>query len=197
MIERAVEALERGEAVILPTDTVYGICSTAHRRDAVERLSRLKRRDEAQPIALVAAGVESLLEAVPELRGRAEAIARELLPGPYTLIFANPERRFGWLVGARPDTIGVRVPVLEGDAKAIVERVGAVAATSANLHGGPDPRSVDEIPQELLEGVAVVVDAGPMPGVASTVVDFTGDEPRVLREGGGDAARALEVAARA
>ncbi len=68
-----------------------------------------------------------------------------LLPGPLTLVLPNPAWRFQWLTGARPDTIGVRVPELVGDTKAIVKRIGAVAATSANLTGGPDPKSLDEV----------------------------------------------------
>ena len=185
MIERAVAALRAGEPVILPTDTVYGLCAAP---DAVDELARLKRRDPKQPIALVAGDVETLLAAVPELP---EELVHALLPGAYTLVLPNPARRFPSLAGARPDTLGVRVPALEGTAKTVFDRIGAVAATSANLHGGPDPRRVADIPPELLESVAAVVDVGELPGTASTVVDFTGSEPRVLREGAGDVARAL------
>lgn len=191
MIDAAVAAIRAGKPVILPTDTVYGLCSSPYTEAPVERLSKLKGRDPQQPIALVASDLDMLFECVPELRGRAGTIARALLPGPYTLVLSNPARRYRWLTGSRPDTIGVRVPVLEGDAKDVLDRVGAVAATSANLHGGPDPRSVREIPQELLEGVAEVVDVGDLPGPPSTVIDFTGAEPQVLREGAGDVERAL------
>ena len=129
---------------------------------------------------------------MPELRGRAGAIARALLPGPLTLVLPNPGRRFPWLTGGRPDTIGVRVPELEGDAKAIVRRVGAVAATSANLTGGLDPKSLDEVPEEIRAAAAVVIDGGELPGIPSTVVDLTGPEPQILREGALPAAEVLE-----
>jgi L-threonylcarbamoyladenylate synthase len=79
-------------------------------------------------------------------------------------------------------TIGVRVPELRGAARRIVTRVGAVGATSANLHGRPDPRSVEDIPREIAEA-AVIVDGGRLPGIPSTVVDLTGAEPKILREG--------------
>ena len=192
MIERAVEAIEAGEAVVLPTDTVYGLCTTPHRSEPVRRLARLKDRDEAQPIALLAESVEVLVECVPELRGRSGEIIRALLPGPYTLVLPNPARRFRWLTGARPDTIGVRVPELSGPAAEVLARVGAVAATSANVHGGPDPRRLDEVPAEIRDRAAVLVDGGELPGTPSTVIDFTGDEPVVVREGAAPAAEALQ-----
>ena len=191
MIDTAVDAIRAGKPVILPTDTVYGLCSSPYTAEAVERLVQLKGRGQDQPIALVASDVDMLFECVPELRGRSGTIARALLPGPYTLVFPNPARRFRWLTGSRPDTIGVRVPALEGCAREVLDRVCAVAATSANLAGGRDPRTVGEIPQELLAGVAEVVDVGELPGPASTVIDFTGDEPQVLREGAGDLASAF------
>ena len=191
MIAAAVAAIRAGEPVILPTDTVYGLCCAPDSTAAVERLSRLKGRAQEQPIALVAAGVETLLELVPELP---ERIVRALLPGAYTLVLPNPARRFHDLTGDRPETIGVRVPASEGPGRVVLEQVGAVAATSANLHGGRDPRRVDEIPQELRDAVAAVVDDGELPGTPSTVVDFSGGEPRVLREGAGDVARALAAA---
>jgi tRNA A37 threonylcarbamoyladenosine synthetase subunit TsaC/SUA5/YrdC len=85
----------------------------------------------------------------------------------------------------------VRVPVLPGAAAAIVAQVGAVAATSANHHHGADPRRLEDVPAELRDVCAAVVDGGELPGIASTVVDLTGPEPRVLREGAVPAAEAL------
>jgi L-threonylcarbamoyladenylate synthase len=193
VIEEAVEAIRSGQPVVLPTDTVYGLCTTPYHGDAVRRLARLKGRDEAQPIALLAASIDVLFDCVPELFGRSGRIIRAVLPGPYTLVLPNPARRYRWLSGARPDTIGVRVPELEGPAADVLGRVRAVAATSANLHGGPDPRALDEVPVELRDRVAVVLDGGELPGTASTAIDFTGDEPVVLRDG---AVPAGEVLAR-
>ena len=186
LVEEAVAAIGEGRPVVLPTDTVYGLCTTPL---APESLTRLKERGDDQPIALLASEVDILLELVPELP---EAVVRSLLPGRLTLILPNPEHRFPLLAGSRPDTIGVRVPQLRGAARRIVTRVGAVAATSANLHGGPDPRRLDEVPEEIREQ-AVLVDGGELPGVPSTVVDLTGPEPRILREG---AVPAEEVLAR-
>jgi L-threonylcarbamoyladenylate synthase len=191
VIDRAVEAIRAGKPVVLPTDTVYGLCTTPYRAEPVERLARLKGRAEAQPIALLAESVELLLECVPELRGRSGELIRELLPGPYTLVLPNPARRFRWLAGSRPETLGVRVPELPGPAADVLSRVGAVAATSANVHGGPDPRTLDDVPAEIRDRAAALVDGGELPGTASTVIDLTGREPVVVREGAVPAAEAL------
>jgi L-threonylcarbamoyladenylate synthase len=177
--------------VIVPTDTVYGLAASPYREEHVRRLYRLKGRDESQPTAIVAADVDLLFECVPELRGRSGTIVRALLPGPYTLIFTNPARRFRWLTGTRPETIGVRVPRVTGPAAELLARVGALAATSANLPGGSEPRRLDEVPRELRDGAAAEVDGGELPGTPSTVLDFTGPEPVVVREGAAPVAEAL------
>jgi len=182
-VEDPVDSIRAGKPVILPTDTVYGLCADGYREAPALRLARLKGRPDGMPVALLAADLDAILDAVPELRGRAAVVARALLPGPYTLVLPNPGRRFRWLAASRPDTIGVRVPDLPAVARDAVERVGVVAATSANLHGGPDPRRLEDIPDELMRGVAAVVDGGELPGTPSTVVDLTGREPAVLREG--------------
>jgi L-threonylcarbamoyladenylate synthase len=187
LVDEAVEAIEAGRPVVLPTDTVYGLCA---KPDAAATLARLKGRDETQPLALLGAGVDILFGKIPELRDQA-TLVRALLPGRLTLILPNPARRYDWLTGERPDAIGVRVPELEGAAREIVERVGAVAATSANLHGGPDPRRLEEVPEEI-RAAAVLVDGGELLGTPSTVVDLTGPEPKVLREGAVPAAVVLE-----
>ena len=189
--EAAVAALRAGESVILPTDTVYGLCVDAYHEAPVRKLLRQKKRPPEMPVALLASDLEVLLDAVPELRGRAAVAARALLPGPYTLVLPNPARRYRWLTGTRPETIGVRIPDLPAEAKAVLDGFGAVAATSANDHGGPDPARLEDVPDSLLDAAAVVVDVGTLPGTPSTVVDLTGGKPQILREGAVPANEAL------
>jgi L-threonylcarbamoyladenylate synthase len=191
-VERAVGAVKAGQLVVFPTDTVYGLASTPYREAPVRRMIKLKGKPDPSPVALVAHSLDFLLECVPELRGRDATIARTLLPGPYTLVLRNSARRFRWLTGSRPDAIGVRVPDLDGDAADFLERAGAVAATSANLHGGIDPRAPEDVPDEIRAAVAAIVDGGVLPGTASTVIDFTGPEPTVIREGAVPAAEAID-----
>lgn len=190
-VEDAIAAIRSGRTVILPTDTVYGLAASPYRAEPVERLYRLKGRDAAQPTAIIASDLDTLFECVPELRGRAGTIARALLPGPYTLVLANPARRYRWLAGTRTDTIGVRVPELPEPAARVLAAVGAVAATSANEAGGPDPRTLADVPEELRAQCAAAVDAGELPGTPSTVLDFTGSEPQVVREGAAPSAEAI------
>jgi L-threonylcarbamoyladenylate synthase len=191
-VDEAVSALKAGRVVVLPTDTVYGLAANPYREAPARKIFELKQRPETAAIALVAIDVDFLLECVPELRGRDATTVRALLPGPYTLVVRNAARRFRWLTGDRPDTIGVRVPTVHGDAEAVLRHVGAVAATSANLHGGADPASLAEVPEEIRAAAAAVVNGGALPGTASTVIDFTGAEPQVLREGAAPSTDAIE-----
>ncbi|MDX6450576.1 MAG: L-threonylcarbamoyladenylate synthase [Gaiellaceae bacterium] len=190
-IERVIEAVATGQPVLLPTDTVYGLVTSAEREDYATRVYRLKGRDTTQPTALLAASVDQLLECVPELQGRSDVIVRALLPGPYTLILPNPAQRFRWLTGVRTEAIGLRVPELPEAARRVVEAAGCVLATSANDPGGPNPVTLDDVPQRIREGCAAELDLGPLPGTPSTVIDFSRDEPFVIREGAAPAADAI------
>jgi L-threonylcarbamoyladenylate synthase len=189
--DEAYAALRAGKPIVMPFDTVYGIAADPYRAETAERLYRLKGRPAEQPSALVATSLDYLLECVPELRGRAALQARLLLPGPVTLVVPNQARRFRWITGANPDAIGVRVPELGGPGAELLERAGAVVATSANRPGEPDPRTIDEVPEEIRAGAAAVVEGGELPGTPSTVIDLTGPEPRILREGALPADEAL------
>jgi len=192
-VDAAVAAIRAGRLAVVPTDTVYGLAASAYSEAPVRRLYRAKGRDEIQPTALVAADLDLLFECVPELRGRAGRIAQALLPGPFTLVLPNPARRFRWLTGSSPETIGVRVPELAGPGGEVLARVGVIVATSANLPGGPDPRTLDEVPEQIRAAAAAVVDGGELAGTPSTVIDFTGAEPVVLREGAAPGAAALRA----
>jgi L-threonylcarbamoyladenylate synthase len=164
LTQDVVAALRAGRAVILPTDTVYGLCALPEHESV---LYELKGRDRSKPIALLAADVDALVAAVPSLdRG----VLERYLPGPYTLVF---------------ETVGVRVPDLPAIAAEVVRTVGVVAATSANASGGTDPRRVEDVPEEIRAACGAIVDEGELPGMPSTVIDLTGPEPRVLREGAG------------
>jgi L-threonylcarbamoyladenylate synthase len=112
-------------------------------------------------------------------------------------VLPNPARRYPWLSGTSPATIGVRVPALTGPGHQVLDRVGAVAATSANLPGGADPRTLAEVPEELRVAAAAIVDGGELPGEPSTVLDLAGPEPRILRAGAAPAEEALERVAAA
>lgn len=190
-VDEIVRALRAGELAVLPTDTVYGLVCSASQREPAAALYRLKGRSAIQPTAVLVAAVEQLPRVLPELDARVLAIARALLPGPYTLVVPNPAGRFAWLAEGRPGTLGVRVPALSGVAAAILEGIGVAVATSANLPGGSDPRTLADVPPEILAGVAAVVDGGELPGTPSTVIDVTVAEPVIVRAGAGNPETAL------
>lgn len=182
-------ALAAGLPALLPTDTVYGLVS-APGEDAAHALYELKGRGREQPTAVVATTVDALLAAIPELDA---TLLRKLLPGPYTLVVPNPGGRFPWLTGGTPGPIGVRVPLLPSETRGIVEAIGLVLATSANDPGGPNPVTLDDVPQRIRDGCAAELDLGPLPGTPSTVVDLTHDEPVIIREGAVPEAEALRL----
>lgn len=190
-VELTIAALRRGEPVILPTDTVYGLAGSAARPAHTERVYALKGRRAEQPTALLTGDVDALLACLPELRGRFEPVLRALLPGPYTLVLPNPAERFRWVAGVRPTAIGVRVPDLPEPARRVLDAVTCVVATSANEPGGPSPRTLADVPERIRAGCGAELDVGPLPGTPSTVLDLTGPDPAVLREGAVPAGEAV------
>ena len=191
-VAAAVAALRAGRLVVLPTDTVYGLAADGESEPAARALYAAKGRDAIQPTAVLFASVDVLGERVPELPAAAAEAVRALLPGPLTLIVENPARRYAWLNPLRPDALGLRVPAVTGASRAVLEAVGAVVATSANLPGGADPRRLEDVPPELAAAADVVIEGGELPGTPSTVLDLTGPEPRMLREGAVTARDVLE-----
>jgi L-threonylcarbamoyladenylate synthase len=190
-VAHVIDAVIAGLPVLLPTDTVYGLVAAAEKEEYASRAYRLKGRAETQPTALLASSLDDLLRCIPELRGRSEVIMRALLPGPYTLILANPARRYRWLTGVRTEAIGIRVPDLPEPSRRVVEAAHCVMATSANDPGGPNPVSLEDVPQRIRDGVGAELDLGPLPGMPSTVIDFSRDEPVVIRDGAAPAADAI------
>ena len=179
-MDELVRVLRDGGSVVLPTDTVYGVAVRADLPGAVDVLAGLKERAAEQPVAVLVASVGQATEA-GELPDWARAIAERWWPGPLTLVL---RRRPGlaWDLGEPAATVGIRVP--DHDlVRAVAAQVGPLATTSANRHGRPTPTTAVEAAAALTRPPDLVVDGGPCEGVASTVVDATGDEPVVLRAG--------------
>lgn len=157
-----------GGIAVFPTDTVYGLACEPGNRIAVERLYTLKRRPLEKASAVMFFDASLALESLPELGRRTrEALAR-MLPGGVTVLLPNPERRFPLACGEDSATLGLRVPVIEP----LVGVHWPVLQSSANRAGGPDPRSLDEVPEFLRAAAELVIDGGELPGTPSTVVDL-------------------------
>jgi L-threonylcarbamoyladenylate synthase len=177
-VDLVVAALEAGGAVVVPTDTVYGIAALGGHEDV---LYALKGRPASMPIAVLVADADQAA-AVGDLGGAAQRLAERFWPGPLTVVV--PARAGG--------TVGLRCPDDEF-VRAVAARVGPLPTTSANRHGAKTPPTAAEAAAALTGQPDLVVDGGPRGGVASTVVDLTTDPPEVLREGVLDRA-AIEAA---
>jgi len=179
--EEIGEAFRRGGLVVYPTDTLYALGADPFSEDAVRRMFAAKRRPEGQPVSVVFSDLDSA-KALAVIPPPMEPFARRWLPGPLTLLF-RPTAKAPPLIVSAQGTIAIRIPKHPVPLM-IAKRIGPITATSANLHGKPPPVEFSEAQEQLGETVDLYVDAGPCPfGKESTVVDCTGPEPRVIREG--------------
>lgn len=186
-VEAAAAVLRGGGVVVLPTDTVYGLAALPTDPQAVARIWALKDRSPDQPLAVLVADAEQAqtivdvdLDALAGADG--PAWVRRFWPGPLTLVVPRAPASNDFALGGDPATIGVRCPA-HPFVRALAAAVGPLAVTSANRHGDPTPPDAAAAAASLAEPPDLVVDGGPAGSVASTVVDLTGDEPRILRVG--------------
>ena len=178
-IAQAAATLQRRGVVLLPTDTIYGLHALAGNADAVQRIVDIKGRGEDKPFVVIAASAAQLEHLGATLGARTRAILDDLWPGPLTAVV--PIRQP--IAASRgASTIAVRVPDLEW-LRELLDRTGPLASTSANRSGEPPITDPKLISRDLRASIDGVVDAGVREGKPSTIVDFTGDEPRIIREG--------------
>jgi L-threonylcarbamoyladenylate synthase len=178
----AARALQLGDVVVIPTDTVYGIAADAFDKQAVQALLDAKGRGREMPPPVLVANVgtlDALAVRVPEW---ARALVAECWPGPLTLV-CHEQPSLQWDLGETRSTVAVRMPDHE-IAREIIERVGPLAVSSANKTGQAAALDADEAERMLGEDVVAIIDAGRVTGgEASTIVDATGESPRLLRLG--------------
>lgn len=187
-LKHGVAALIAGQPLIFPTDTVYGLGVAVGIVESPALLFDIKERDHAKPVAWLVANAESLNLYGKDVPAYATMLARSFWPGPLTIIVkADTNVRKSYR--AKDGTIALRMPDNKF-ALQLIECVGVpLATTSANISGQEPPCTFEEIDTRLLEKVSVVLrDNGKRTGVASTVVDCTGEKPVVVREGSVSAA---------
>ncbi|MCK6066927.1 MULTISPECIES: L-threonylcarbamoyladenylate synthase [Microbacterium] len=192
------QTLSRGELVVLPTDTVYGIAADAFNARAVAGLLAAKGRGRQQPPPVLVAGVSTLRALVADLPEPVERLVETFWPGGLTIVLPS-QPSLSWDLGETRGTVAVRMPA-HRIALELLEETGPLAVSSANRTGAPAAVTIDEARDMLGESVGVYLDDGPShTGIASTIVDATrlvgGDEPlvRVLREGAVPRERLREV----
>ncbi|MEZ3163752.1 L-threonylcarbamoyladenylate synthase [Halorubrum sp. RMP-47] len=167
-LRAAAAAVDRGDLVVYPTETVYGLGADALDAAAVERVFDLKGRDRSNPLSLGVASIDDALRYTRPTE-RAVAFARAFLPGPVTVVVERGDRVPDALTAGR-DRVGIRVP--DHDlARALVAETGPLTATSANVSGTGSVTDPDDLGERVREGVAAVIDGGETPGTESTVVD--------------------------
>lgn len=181
-VDAAGAAVQRGELVVIPTDTVYGIGADAFDPAAVQALLDAKGRGREMPPPVLVASSDTLDALAVRVPDWARALATEFWPGALTLV-CHQQASLQWDLGETRGTVAVRVPD-HAVARAILERTGPLAVSSANLTGMPAALDADEAEEMLGHAVAVVVDAGRVTGTEpSTIIDATSHRPRLLRAG--------------
>jgi L-threonylcarbamoyladenylate synthase len=179
-------ALERCIAddgvAVFPADGLYGLACDPLRADAIERIHRLKGRDEGKSSAVMYLSPLAMRELVAGLPPRTRAAVGALLPGPVTLVVPNPEHRYPLACRADPERLGVRL--IGGP---LAGAMCPLFQTSANRSGEPPPPSFADVPAEIVAGADLAIDGGTLTGLPSTVVDLTAYEESgewiVLRKG--------------
>jgi tRNA threonylcarbamoyl adenosine modification protein (Sua5/YciO/YrdC/YwlC family) len=181
-VVQAVAALQRGDLVVLPTDTVYGVAADAFSPPAVERLLAAKGRGRDMPVPVLVGDVRGLHGLAAEVTEQMQALVEAHWPGPLTIIVpAAPS--LAWDLGETRGTVAVRMPQ-HPVALDVLSSTGPLAVSSANRTGHPPPSTADEAERQLGAAVAVYLEAGSTgEAVASTIVDLTGERPVVRRAG--------------
>ncbi|MGB7686482.1 MAG: L-threonylcarbamoyladenylate synthase [Solirubrobacterales bacterium] len=189
-LERVVTA---GGVALFPADGLYGLACDPLNAAAISRIYRLKGRDDGKPSAVMYFSPLAMRELVSELGAFSAAAVSALLPGPVTLVIANPGRRYPLACREHPERLGVRL--LDGP---LAGTMCPVFQTSANLSGEPPPARLTAVPPEIVAGLELVIEGGELTGMPSTVVDISSIEDdggwTVLREGAlstGDLASAM------
>jgi L-threonylcarbamoyladenylate synthase len=193
----ARKALERtisgGGVAIFPSDGLYGLACDPLDAGAIARIHRLKGRDDGKPSAVMYFSPLAMRELVSGLGPRTKAAVSALLPGPATLVIANPQRRYPLACRQDPERLGIRL--IGGP---LGGSMCPVFQTSANLSGEPAAARFEDVPESIVDGADLAIDGGELPGLPSTVVDVTSIEEdgswRILRDGAlspGDLASAL------
>jgi tRNA threonylcarbamoyl adenosine modification protein (Sua5/YciO/YrdC/YwlC family) len=179
-LNQALDALQRGLLVGVPTDTVYGVAADPFNREAVARLYAIKERDRSNPIPILGSDADAF-GSIAVLTGDTAAAAARHWPGGLTLVVPKAEGAPAW-IGDDRDTVAIRVPD-HPVALELLRSAGPLAVTSANRSGEPPTRTAAEARYSLGYGVAVCLEGEASLGEASTVVDFSGTEPVLLRQG--------------
>jgi L-threonylcarbamoyladenylate synthase len=181
-VQAALEAVRRGDLIVLPTDTVYGIGADAFSPQAVTQLLAAKGRGRDMPVPVLIGAWRTARALTDFLSEPAEMLISAFWPGALTVVVKQGSG-LAWDLGDSEGTVALRMP-LHDVAIDLLQETGPLAVSSANRSGNPAPTTVEDARNQLGATVEVYLDAGPTSGaIPSTIVDVTGAQPRLLREG--------------
>lgn len=193
-VTAAVEAIRRGELVVMPTDTVYGLAADAFSPTAVKALLKCKGRGPDMPVPVLVGSLTTLDGLADDVTPQVRELTELFWPGGLTLIVRQASSLL-WDLGETRGTVAVRMP-LQASALAVLQQTGPLAVSSANRSGMPAALDAAEAARQLGTAVPVYLDGGSLleaGGTASTILDCTGDTPRLLRAGAIDEDALREV----
>lgn len=191
-IAAAAEAVRGGEVVVLPTDTVYGVGVDAFASDAVAAVLMAKGRGREMPLPVLVPNAQTVDGLAADVPGYARDLIKAFWPGPLTLVL-HAQTSLMWDLGDTNGTVALRMPRNDTALK-LLNDVGPMAVTSANVSGQPPAKTIVDAAAQLGSAVSVYLDAGPSAGdLASTILDCTGASPVILRAGAITAGQLQEV----
>ncbi|HWA66028.1 MAG TPA: L-threonylcarbamoyladenylate synthase [Mycobacteriales bacterium] len=191
-LDEAAAAIRSGELVVLPTDTVYGVGADAFLPQAIEGLLVAKGRDRSMPVPVLVASPSMLNALVDQMPETAAALTEAFWPGALTLVLRHTAHLV-WDLGDSKGTVAVRMPASD-IAQDLITRTGPLGVSSANRSGHPPATTMLDARLQLGAAVSVYLDGGPSgDAVPSSIVDVTGDQPRLLRAGALDIEALREV----
>ena len=180
-ISECVSIIKNGGVVVFPTDTIYGIGCDPHNDSAVERIFKIKGRDEKKPLPVLAYSIQDA-EKIVSLDRASRMLAEKYWPGALTIAAPLVDKKISRRVTAGSNSLAVRVPA-NRCILSLLQQCKYLVGTSANISGGKSSKSAQQVLVSGLDGFDALLDGGPVGGVESTIIDMTGAKAKILREG--------------
>ena len=190
-VEKAIAALKAGELAVLPTETVYGVFADATNEAAVQKLYAVKGRPVEKALNMNVSDYDTILRFSVHQPAYLEKLVQTFLPGPLTIILeASPEVPEWIHVGKT--TVGFRMPSISATQE-VIKSLGVLVGPSANLTGSPSPRFYSDLTSDILDKAAVALQDDSISGLDTTILDLSGDKPKIIRQGAITAQQLLDA----
>ena len=183
-VERVIELLKKGGVMIYPTDTIYGLGCDIFNKKAIEKIYQLKKRERKKPLSIICADIKEVAK-YAIIQDYAYRLMKKYLPGPYTFIL-KAKNKMPKTFLSKNRTVGIRIPANQICLE-IAQKLGnPIITTSLNVSGEEVMADPKELSKEMQNKIDIIINSGPLPKEASSIIDLSGDQPIVLRAGKGD-----------